>query len=77
MKCTKCKKEFDPSKGCYNYPSGVKCPQCGGKRDATTPEDLAKLFVKKMAAMPLGHAPSVGYMDLLIGEAKAVSKTFK
>ena len=66
--CVKCGKEIIPCEGYYNYSSGPECAKCGGGEKL---DPIAALrFTIKMAKMQLGCAPSAGYMEELILEAR-------
>lgn len=68
LNCSKCGKEIGPNQGFYNYPSGAKCSKCGG---GGSPDPIAALeFCARVSKIELGNAPSVGYMEELILEAR-------
>ena len=70
VKCVKCGKDIIPSKGYYGYPSGIECIRCGSKREEPpTPEKMQR-YILKIARMECGSAPSAGYMEELIIEAR-------
>lgn len=71
-KCVKCGKEIIPSQGYYGYPSGIECVRCGDMREEPPSMEKMQKFILKIARMECGCAPSAGYMEEIILEARKV-----
>lgn len=70
LKCVRCSKDIIGNEGFFNYPSGVRCVKCGDRKSLDTVGALK--FTLKIAKLQLGCAPSAGYMEELILEARRV-----
>lgn len=71
VKCVKCGKGINPAAGYYNYLSGIECTKCGERKPDPSPVKMEK-FLLKIAKLECGCAPSAGYTQELIIEAREI-----
>ena len=70
--CVKCGKEINPARDYYSRPSGIECVKCGERTVAAPDPIKMQAFLLKIAKLERGCAPSAGYMEELILEAREI-----
>lgn len=69
--CVKCGNVIIAAQGYYNRPSGIECVECGERPPGPDPIKMHK-YILKIAKLERGCAPSAGYMEKLIIEAREI-----